>query len=557
MATLVQFLAAGVKGAESGSATFVLRGTASSAASVLYNDFEEVAQPGTNIITLDSNGAAEIYCDAYVDVELKTSAGVTLRTVTLGNSAPLVEVRSDSFTGTDYDGNPANTAGQPITLKAVLGKWNASAGTTDWKVLIGGVATNLQAGFAGISGLIFNVKDPTYGAVGDGVTDDTTAILAATTAAGSNPVYFPPGTYKLTTLSLSGSNINWIGAGEGASVISGSTSTNLIALTNNTDTAWKNFTGLSFTSSGTYARLFALEQSQNISFKNCSFDASNCTADAIETSSDDLSKLLFTDCDFALGASTPVGILNTAASGERHIAVKGCNFKAPSGFTGRFINGADFIVTGCRFDASLVTSGVYYAIDAEDDVISGKFVGTFVGNKFIDGGSDGFAFELRGITADSNFVEDDNSFIGFAPPADATEQGHIYDLSSAGTYTSTTVVRLGSRRNRALEFTNAASAAITDTQCQAVADTIVILHQNASSLTIRVDEGFIPPNSEFAIVVLNRDGSPRSVLLTDGVEVVTEASVPSLGRAFFGVRTYVGESSAVNMSVFAHGQAAT
>lgn len=43
-----------------------------------------------------------------------------------------------------------------------------------------------------------NVKDPAYGAVGDGVTDDTAAINAAISAAGTaggGIVFFPPGTY--------------------------------------------------------------------------------------------------------------------------------------------------------------------------------------------------------------------------------------------------------------------------------------------------------------------------------------------------------------------------
>lgn len=49
---------------------------------------------------------------------------------------------------------------------------------------------------------IFNVKDPAYGAVGDGTTDDRSAIDAARQAAESstasiNVVYFPPGTYYL------------------------------------------------------------------------------------------------------------------------------------------------------------------------------------------------------------------------------------------------------------------------------------------------------------------------------------------------------------------------
>jgi len=198
MAALVQFLAAGVNGAANGSATFVLRGTASSAASVLYTDFEMTAQPGTNIITLDANGSAEIYTDAYVDVTLKTSAGVTLRTVTFGNAATTTEVISDSFTGTDYSGSPTAVS-EPITLAAVLNKWNDSAGAAgiDWKVSVGGVATNLSTAFASIAGLFFNVKDAAYGAVGDGVTDDTTAIglaITAAAAAGGGIVFFPAST---------------------------------------------------------------------------------------------------------------------------------------------------------------------------------------------------------------------------------------------------------------------------------------------------------------------------------------------------------------------------
>lgn len=51
---------------------------------------------------------------------------------------------------------------------------------------------------------VFNVKDPTYGAVGDDTADDTTAVNAAITAAAVNggTVFFPPGTYSLN-------NVTW------------------------------------------------------------------------------------------------------------------------------------------------------------------------------------------------------------------------------------------------------------------------------------------------------------------------------------------------------------
>lgn len=504
MATLVQFLAAGVNGAANGSATFVLRGTASSALSVMYNEFEALTQPASNVVTLDANGAAEVYVDAYVDVEIKNSAGTTLRTVTVGNSAPLVEVQSTSFTGTDYDGSPANTAGEPITLKALLDKWITSAGAVDWKVLVGGVAVNLTAALSGLSGIVFNVKDPTYGATGDGVTDDTTAILAATTAAAGAPVFFPPGTYKVDALSLSGANINWIGCGAGASIISGTTEAAMIALTNNTNTGYKNFRGLSFTSSGTYDRLFLLEEGQNVSFIACALDASQCTADAIAcTSSAGLSKYTLTDCDITLGASTSRGIYNQAAIGARHISLKGCNFKVPSGFTGSILVGANFAVDGCRFDASAVTSGVYRHIDAESQTVAGRYVGNFTGSTFLDGGSGGFAFKLTGLGSSCDFSESGNTFVGFVAPSATAEKGHTYEITDADSGIPGDI-HLGSRKGRTVHITSD-EAAFTCSACLE-AEHLVISNTQASGPVIYTVPALIPGLTGWIVVVPNTGG---------------------------------------------------
>ncbi len=84
---------------------------------------------------------------------------------------------------------------------------------------------NMPTTYSGIlldqGGAVFNVQNPTYGATGNGTTDDTTAIQAAITAAQAAPgggvVWFPPGTYAIKSngnpsLTVTGANVTLMGA---------------------------------------------------------------------------------------------------------------------------------------------------------------------------------------------------------------------------------------------------------------------------------------------------------------------------------------------------------
>lgn len=65
---------------------------------------------------------------------------------------------------------------------------------------------------------VFNVKDTTYGAIGNGIANDSTAIqsaIDACTAAGGGTAYAPPGTYLINTALALKSNVKLLGAGPG------------------------------------------------------------------------------------------------------------------------------------------------------------------------------------------------------------------------------------------------------------------------------------------------------------------------------------------------------
>jgi polygalacturonase len=139
---------------------------------------------------------------------------------------------------------PAHDAGQYVTPVAVnpfkvafkvpdlaAGSYevwihNGHGGRFGWS---GPLALNVlsKAPWAGQDRQIFNVKS--FGAVGNGSTDDTAAIEAALSAAGiaaPSSVYFPSGTYLVASALKAPSNVRWLGDGMDSTEIQLSKSTN-------------------------------------------------------------------------------------------------------------------------------------------------------------------------------------------------------------------------------------------------------------------------------------------------------------------------------------------
>lgn len=197
---LVELLAAGIRGAENGTVDIYARGTSTRAQ--LYSDYDGsgATTPSASLL-LDANGGLSlngdgggVYVNQPVTLVARSSFGDIVRQITLFETATDVEVRSQSFTGVDYV-TAASGAGKPTLLSSVLDLVKTSFGAIDFNVLAGTTTRTLSAAMSAASGLFFNVKDPAYGAVGDGITDDRSAIQAAITAANAvGGIVFLPAT---------------------------------------------------------------------------------------------------------------------------------------------------------------------------------------------------------------------------------------------------------------------------------------------------------------------------------------------------------------------------
>lgn len=189
-----------------------------------------------------------------------------------------------------------------------------------------------------IAGAPFNVLD--FGAVGDGVADDTAAIQAAIDSVGSNgAVFFPVGTYKITsTLNYAGANANAITLYSDSSPGRGYTGANLLwdgavggtmmSFTTANNSLVKN---LSFRGEGIAAVLLKLNQpsSSGVMIEGCIFNNAAGTNSAmlqIGDNNNQVSEVRITNCLFqcSSGQST-YGIL-TATANVKNFKIDGCIF---------------------------------------------------------------------------------------------------------------------------------------------------------------------------------------------------------------------------------------
>jgi len=516
---LINPLVAGIRGAEIGSVELLERGTSTHAA--YYRDFPATQQYSAQPIPLDSFGSATLYVDELVDVLVHDSNGVLVRQFVAGDYAAAVEVISQSFTGVDYrDGSRG--AHKPTNLASVLDLWKTNSGAIDWKVLVGGNVLTIGDALATFSGLYFNVKS--YGALGNGVADDGAAITAAMAAAAvsGGTVFFPPGTFRTTTVISIPPKVSLLGSGAAATklAIDNAASSCIVFGLGPADSGARTVRDLwigSINTVNTQSLVGTSNPTLRALFEDCVFGNDTTTKGVhVTLQTSDLNSLVqFNRCAFYEMNNS--SIIITGSSGVGRSIFRDCEFK--SLYTALAVSNPHIVaidgmlVDGCRFDASAVTGpGFSYILMLP----LGQFGGNkFINNRFTVGPATISAFRTTTPTPTFGIWESGNSFgdatTGYLPMYADTADGYAAVIQdSVGLRTH------GSRANRVVGMNS-------DTPTQSLDGKnygIGIIRRNVlGAQTITTNLGSL--GDPFLVQVINNTGSPLTPSFGSGFSVTS------------------------------------
>ena len=262
-----------------------------------------------------------------------------------------------------------------------------------------------------------------FGAVGDGVADDTAAIQATITAVGiaGGCIYFPKGTYKITSqLVIYDSNIRLVGDGfKNTTIAASSASFNMMRTTNGK--SFISILDLSFLGGATtnataqygiIGGTTATDETSNVLIENCRFSNSN---NGIVLCSGKYWKVNNCYFDTLIGniSGTGYGILSAESSAY--------GLFTNNHFTGTAGNGrhAVYMAVGCSY--SIASNNVVNGLDNSGFVMSASslqpgMVENLICNNIIVGGGTVGTTEAAGIYCGgkvSNCVISDNLILNF------------------------------------------------------------------------------------------------------------------------------------------------
>lgn len=532
MASLVGVLASGVASAAGGNAEFYTHGTAVLSTQV-YSDADGTAAETDHVLGTD--GEIVRYVTEPVDIVVKDEDGAVKRQFTHIDDVRAIRVESLAFTGPNGSGQ--TVAGGRIVAQTVLTKLLESLGSTDGNVDVSGTATTLQAAI-GTSGAVFYHVKTGYGAKGDGSTDDTSAVQAAINdaiTAGGGIIYFPAGTYNLTSgLTVSGSaSIMFLGAGADETILE--MQTDAISPWLEVGIDGYQCIGVSFASStATFTGTQVLVTGQGATFQSCKFGSFAGSILDFEPTSTVEGTLcgVFLGCRFAIAhadgrfIADSTAVLNLAGA---MVSFSGCAFDLNAVPTSSAVGTGRFVFNGCSFAMRSATGGVLF------------FSSGSTSSVFIYGGS-----VTAKNTSGANTLSAGNLFIAGARlkataggTLELCDGGSLYDSgchvdTSAGTITLTDslrdVVDAGdyslTRQFRRNSQTIAGTAATISTEY----GFHFIQHDSGASMTFTWSGN--TGNRDFTIVSYANDtGGPITPTL--GLNIGTASSVPNGQRGIY------------------------
>lgn len=488
-------LISGIRGAENGQANIYERGTSTLA--TVYADYDgTVARPQP--LDLDSFGGTEVYVNEEVDVRVQDADGVTVRQFSPMGTSNSIEYVGKSFTGRRYS-DALSAVNQPITAQAIFDLWKDTNGATDWKVLFGGSAVSIQEAVAGIAGVFFNVKDPLYGAVGDGATDDATAIQATITAAAivKGIVLFPAGTYRVTTKLTVPAGVSLWGMGASGSVVKMDHATaDLLEYGAGSLTSAQEIRNLGLTvAQANTGKLVSMTGagSRQVHIYGCVIgdSAGLHTGDCAVVLGSGFTRMLVADSTVWMHTSGGIDAAQAAVTLE----MRNTTMRVVSGaYNGALVKINFGSLVGCRFECDVVSSGIYAGIIV--DGTHGPPGVQIAGNYFIAGAGASIAIQLFSLNSGgTRVVEVANSFLNW------TTNGNGWIAQS-----NNPQLQNLSRDARALNLTD--NTATVDLKGDEYG--LVILTRSAAGGAQALTSAVSSPGAKLMLIIVNASGGALS-----------------------------------------------
>jgi len=250
---------------------------------------------------------------------------------------------------------------------------------------------------------VFNVKDSSYGAKGDGVTDDTAAFAAAVAAAPSTGgvVYVPPGVYKIVGsggvgIDISNKVISFIGApprsvneglANGSIILTPTANLKLVKHENaSIFQSGPTFENITFGENvGTGVTLVSINNANTSYFRNCSFIGNTGNSSTIGLSLDGNSDVSYGLVDFCYFRNCQTGFKQASpnvsiARISNSYLVSGAGGSAMTNYKLIDASGSGVVVTNCKLECNDNTGSVGISVNNLGcRVIASSFEGCPIG----------------------------------------------------------------------------------------------------------------------------------------------------------------------------------